>query len=315
MQESSVLLQHLQNIWGQNHMLRHHLLPWGQLHWPCISWPSVHVLYRQHALFGTVECQGWLLHAGKAKLACRHIWSNWACSDMQLFGHCTWPCGPYVLTMYGAETCHITVNKVFDGHHQELGFACKPLASASVSHKSKSSKIAQTLYCAVAVLELLQMTYWQNMLCNITYLKRCLLHKAILTKLCFHPHSCSPRALSTPFPPSNLHLLSPWWRGQIRWVCRRVPTSTDWGLCLDHRSFLGAWGIGGGFYGCSWVLGFRLDLCANVSLSVLHCLTVSCRYCVPQSDCMGLRCSVFVRRQAELKEKSHRHRHRHKVAL
>ncbi len=137
MQECSVLLQHLQNIWGQNHMLRHHLLPWGQLYWPCISWPSVHVLYRQHVLFGTVECQGWLLHAGKAKLACRHIWSNWACSDMQLFGHCTWPCGPYVMTICGAETYHITINKVSDGHHQELGFAGEPLASASVSRKKQ----------------------------------------------------------------------------------------------------------------------------------------------------------------------------------
>jgi len=83
MQEGSVFLQHLQNIWRQNHMLRHHLLPWGQLHWPCISCPHVHVLNRQHALFGTVECQGWLLHAGKAKLACRHIWSNFEMATAQ----------------------------------------------------------------------------------------------------------------------------------------------------------------------------------------------------------------------------------------
>ena len=65
MQEGSVLLQHLQNIWVQNHMLRHHLLPWGQLHWPCISWARVYVLNRQHALFGTVECLGRLWCAGE----------------------------------------------------------------------------------------------------------------------------------------------------------------------------------------------------------------------------------------------------------
>jgi len=66
MEESSVLLQHLQHIWGQNHMLRHHLLPWGQLYQPCVTWPRVHVLNRQHALFSTVECQGWLWCAGKS---------------------------------------------------------------------------------------------------------------------------------------------------------------------------------------------------------------------------------------------------------
>jgi len=136
-------------------------------------------------------------------------------------------------------------------------------------------------------------TCCHNMLCIVTNLKRRLLHQAILTRLCFHPHSCSPRALSTPLPPSNLRLLSPWWWGQISWVCRWFPTSTDWGLCFDHRSFLGTWGVRGSIHGCSWVLGFRLDLCANVSLSPLRCMTVSCRYCVPQSDCMGCWCSVL----------------------
>ncbi len=141
--------------------------------------------------------------------------------------------------------------------------------------------------------------------CAVANLKRRLLHKAILTRLCFHPHNCSPRALSTPLPPSNLHLLSPWWWGQISWVCRWVPTSNDWRLCFDPRSFLGAWGVGGSVHGCSWVLGFRLDLCSNVLLSVLHYMIVDCRNCILQSDCMGCWCFVIIRRRADSTGEAH----------